>query len=149
MGGNAIPTPVRLRRDLASHCMALRKYMCKDLQCISHVAVSVSQSCVSSQHGCCSFIFSPKEFQHLFNKSEKGCKQNALCCSNRDWRVFQKPCGDIKAMQIASLSQRCVCHKWVCDIGIVKPFTSNKDNEGMPSQGLGVPVNSELDLIPA
>lgn len=62
---------------------------------------------------------------------------------------FRDPAGDIKAMQIASLSQRCVCHKWVCDIGIVKPFTSNEDNEGMPSQGLGVAVNSELDLIPA
>lgn len=31
-----------------------------------------------------------RNFQHLFNKSEKGCKQNALSCSSRDWRAFPK-----------------------------------------------------------
>lgn len=34
-----------------------KKYMCKELQCISHVTVNVSQSCFSSQHGCCAFYF--------------------------------------------------------------------------------------------
>ena len=29
-------------------------------------------------------------FQHLFNKSKKGCKQNALCRSSRDWRVCDR-----------------------------------------------------------
>lgn len=57
---------VRLRRDpqtwgvrprLAWHLW--KKYMCRDLGCVSHVAVNVSQPCcVSSQHGCCAlFIY--------------------------------------------------------------------------------------------
>lgn len=87
----------------------------------------MSQPCSSSQHSCCAFftfISSAKEFQHLFNKSEKGCKQNALCCSNHDWRAVQKPSRDIKAMQRAS----CCCER-VCDIVISKPFTSNTRTE--------------------
>lgn len=78
-----------------------KKYMCRDLGCVSRVAVNVSQPCcVSSQHGCCAlfilfilfqhFISSAEEFQHLFNKSKKGCKQNALSCSSHDWRAFPK-----------------------------------------------------------
>lgn len=73
-------------------------------------------------------FFSQKEFQHLFNKSEKGCKQNALCCSNHDWRVFSKtPQGH--QSDANSIYLIAICHKWVCDIGIGKPFTSNKSTE--------------------
>lgn len=71
------------------------------------------------------FISSPKEFQHLFNKSEKGCKQNALCCSNHDWRAVGKLCRDIKAMQRASLSLW--AGLWYFVIG--KPLTSNTCTE--------------------
>lgn len=69
--------------------------MCKDLQCISHVTVSVFH--LNMAVVCIFYIlfFSQKEFQHLFNKSKKGCKQNALCRSRRDWRGFQKQRPDL------------------------------------------------------
>lgn len=88
-----------------------RKSVFADTVDVFHiVAVNVSgRRCVSSQHGCCAFVcffvFFPmivtyfhflkfllqKEFQHLFNKSDKGLQteqNDELSCSSRDWRGF-------------------------------------------------------------
>lgn len=91
-----------------SHCMAFMKemYVQKPLMCITCYyqcqsilfLISTWLLCMFSCFFLHFYLFSPKEIQHLFNKSEKGCKQNALCCSNRDWRAFQRPSRDINAM---------------------------------------------------
>lgn len=94
---------------VVSHCKAFVKECAKPFD-VYHMLLSMSVNPVSHLNMAVVhfyFLFyalfsSPqKEFQHLFNKSEKGCKQNALCCSNRDWRAFKKPRGDIKAMHLS------------------------------------------------
>lgn len=87
---------VRLRRDLQSYSIAwhsLRKYVQKTFN-VYHMLLFLSF--ISTWLLCIFYIFFlQKEFQDLFNKSKKGCKQNALCHSNRDWRVFPKQIPDL------------------------------------------------------
>lgn len=67
---------------------SLRKYVQKPLMYFTCYCLCQSNLFFISTWLLCIFyfFFSQKEFQHLFNKSEKGCKQNAVCRSNRDWR---------------------------------------------------------------
>lgn len=131
-----------LRRDMQSYPIAwhsLRKYVQKTFN-VYHMLLFLSF--ISTWLLCIFYIlfyfFSQKEFQHLFNKSEKGCKQNALCRSNRDWRVFQNRYLTCERVTVSTRQRHqsanrifiiAVCHKCVCDMGICKPFTSNQTTE--------------------
>lgn len=80
---------------------------------IEDVTVTANQACFSSQRDCCDYLFSffflnhcfssPEDFQHHFNKSEKGCKQKVRCVVQIEiGGLSEGPCRDIKATRIAS-----------------------------------------------
>lgn len=115
------------------------------------VATNVSgRCCVSSQRGCCAFVWFgfffhflkfllQKEFQHLFNKSDKGLQtqqNDELSCSSRDWRGFSWLTGSCilntrfpSKRSTASPSQQ-TQHKATIDRGFVCLFVFNLSSVG-------------------